>query len=274
MKATGANGSNGKDGDSFFKSVTVGEDKVTIVLNNSTNTTFELPLFDSFKKVRDRLQSMVFVPDYLDGQIGVVNNQVMSLRYHVKPALVANYLAAHIESMTFVGEDVAVTRATSACMTIGSVTHDGNGLLTITVTPSEFVAQKGYSFALDIEADGSSYRTAYTPAFLVVLPEKVAIGVNGLYAGMGTVKVGQYMQLFAVLFPDYANSRTIKWTSSDPTRATVNQSGIVAVVDGAANGDFTITATTVNNKTATLNLKIVDEKIQIDTDQLTQAMAQ
>ncbi len=68
--------------------------------------------------------------------------------------------------------------------------------------------------------------------------------------------------------------RTIKWTSSDPTRATVNQSGIVAVVDGAANGDFTITATTVNNKTATLNLKIVDEKIQIDTDQLTQAMAQ
>ncbi|MCR5315218.1 MAG: Ig-like domain-containing protein [Bacteroidaceae bacterium] len=67
---------------------------------------------------------------------------------------------------------------------------------------------------------------------------------------------------------------TIKWTSSDPTRATVNQSGIVAVVDGAANGDFTITATTVNNKTATLNLKIVDEKIQIDTDQLTQAMAQ
>lgn len=104
--------------------------------------------------------------------------------------------------------------------------------------------------------------------------EQVAIGVNGLYAGMGTVKVGQYMQLFAVLFPDYATSRSIKWTTSDPTRATVNQSGIVAVVDGAANGDFTITATTVNNKTATLNLKIVDEKIQIDTDQLTQAMAQ
>ena len=42
-----------------------------------------------------------------------------------------------------------------------------------------------------------------------------------------------------------------------------------------ATGDVSaITATTVNNKTATLNLKIVDEKIQIDTDQLTQAMAQ
>ena len=247
---------------------------MTIVLNNSTNTTFELPLFDSFKKVRDRLQSMVFVPDYLDGQIGVVNNQATTLRYHVKPASVATYLAAHPEAMKFVGEDVAVTRATSATMTIGSVSHDGNGMLTLNVTPAGFAPQKGYAFALDIEADGSSYRTAYTPAFLIVMPEKVAIGVNGLTAGMGTVKVGQYMQLFAVLFPDYATNRTVKWTTSDPTRATVNQSGIVAVTGGAADGDFTITATTVNNKTATLNLKIVDEKLQIDTDQLTQAMAQ
>jgi hypothetical protein len=245
---------------------------VTIVL--ADGTTFELPLFDSFKKVRDRLQSMVYVPDYQDGQIGVSNDVAQTLRYHVKPAAVATYLADHTNAMTFVGEDVAITRATAATLTIGSATHDGNGMLALSVTPSGFAPQAGYAFALDIEADGSSYRTVYTPAFLVVQPERIAIGVNGLYAGMGTVTAGKYLQLFVVFFPDYATSRNIIWTTSDAARATVSQSGIVAVTDLAPDGEFTITATTTNGKTASLTFKIVDEKLQIDTDQLVQSMAQ
>ena len=91
---------------------------------------------------------------------------------------------------------------------------------------------------------------------------------------MGTVTAGQYLQLFTVFFPDYATSRGITWTSSDTSRATVNQSGIVAVIDNAPNGEFTITAETTNGKKALLALKIVDEKLQIDTDQLKQSMAQ
>ena len=278
VKATGEKGEKGDPGtttvtgDSFFKSITVGTDAVTFELSNGT--TLELPLYDSFKKVRDRLQSMVYMPDYFDGQIGVTNGTAQTLNYFVKPASVATYLAANLSSMKFVGEDVTITRSTSASITINSATHDGNGLLSLNVTPSGFAAQAGYAFALDIEADGSSYRTTYTPAFLIVLPEKIAIGVYGLYPGMGVVTAGQYLQLFTVFFPDYATSRGITWSSSDTTRGTVNLSGIVAVADNAPDGDFTVTATTTNGKTATLNLTIVDKKIQIDTDQLKQAMAQ
>ena len=278
VKATGEKGEQGEPGittvtgDPLFKSITVGTDLVTFELSNGT--VFELPLYDSFKKVRDRLQSMVYIPDYFDGQIGVINNTAQTLSYFVKPAAVATYLAAHTDAMKFVGEDVAVTRATKASLTINSATHDGNGLLTLNVTPAGFEAQAGYAFALDIEADGSSYRTTYTPAFLVVQPEQIAIGVNGLSLGMGMVTVGQYLQLFAVFFPEYVTSRGITWTSSDTTRATVNQSGVVAVADKAPNGEFTITAETTNGKKATLTLKIVDAKLQIDTDQLTQDMAQ
>ena len=116
--------------------------------------------------------------------------------------------------------------------------------------------------------------TTYTPAFLVVEPENIAIGVMGLYAGMGTVTAGQYLPLFVVFDPDYVTNRGITWSCDDPTRATVNQSGIVSVVDNAPDGTFTITATTTNNKKATLTLKIVDEKLQIDTTQLLQQMAQ
>ena len=275
VKATGEKGEPGATtviGDPLFKSIDVGTDKVTFVLTSGTS--LELPLYDSFKKVRDRLQSMVYMPDYFDGQIGITNDEVLTLRYNVKPASVATYLAAHTDAMQFVGEDVVVTRGTAASIAISGATHDGNGLLTLTAIPTGFVAQQGYAFALDIEADGSSYRTTYTPAFLIVLPEKIAIGIYGLYPGMGVVTAGEYLQLFTVFFPDYVTSRGITWTSSDTTRATVNLSGIVAVADNAPDGEFTITGTTTNGKTAMLNLKIVDKKIQIDTDQLKQAMAQ
>ena len=167
-----------------------------------------------------------------------------------------------------------MTRATTASLDITNATA-ADGLLSLKVTPKDFVAQNGYAFALDIEADGSSYRTAYTPTFLIVEAEKIALGINGLYPGMGIVTTGKYLQLFVVFFPDYTTSRGITWTSSDEKRATVSPSGIVAVTKDAPNGEFTITATTTNGKQASLTFRIVDEKLQIDTDeQLLQSMAQ
>ena len=219
------------------------------------------------------LQSIVYVPDFFDGQIGVKNATAQTLRYQVKPAAVATYLAEHTSAMKLVGEDVAMTRATSASLTIGSATA-ADGLLALTVTPAGFAAQQGYAFALDIEADGSNYRTTYTPAFLIVDADKIAIGVNGLYPGMGVVNCGKYLQCFVVFFPDYTTSRGITWTSSDTSRATVNKDGVVAVADNAADGEFQITATATNGKTASLSFKILDKKLQLDTDQLNQSLAQ
>ena len=54
----------------------------------------------------------------------------------------------------------------------------------------------------------------------------------------------------------------------------MNNSGVVGVVDGAADGEFTITATTTNGKSASLTFKIVDQKLTIDTNQLNQSLAQ
>ena len=186
----------------------------------------------------------------------------------------ATYLAVHSDAMSLVGEDVMTTRATAeASLAITSAAADED-MLSIRVTPTGFAAQKGYAFALDIEADGSSYRTAYTPTFLIVEAEKIALGINGLYPGMGIVTTGKYLQLFVVFFPDYTTSRGITWTSSDEKRATVSPSGIVAVTKDAPPGEFTLTATTTNGKHASRTFRIVDETIEIDTDQLNQSMAQ
>lgn len=77
-----------------------------------------------------------------------------------------------------------------------------------------------------------------------------------------------------MFFPDYVTSRGITWESSDFTRATVNKTGVVAVTEKAADGPFTITATSTNGKTASLKFNIVDEQLQIDTDQLNQYLAE
>ena len=58
----------GDKGDAFFQNVVVGEAEVTFTLADGT-TTFTLPLMDTFKKVRDRVQSIVFIPENLDGMM-------------------------------------------------------------------------------------------------------------------------------------------------------------------------------------------------------------
>ena len=264
-----AQGDKGDDGDAFFQSVVVGEAEVTFTLADGT-TTFTLPLMDTFKKVRDRVQSIVYVPDYFDGQIGVRNDEEQTIRYQVKPAVVATYLADNRDAMMLVGEEVKTTRADGAGIDITGASATRSGALILSVKPTGFEAQLGYAFALDIEADGSSYRTAYTPTFLIVEAEKIALGVIGLYPNMGVVTGGKYFQLYVVFFPDWTTSRGITWTSSDEKMATVSPSGIVAVVDNSPDGEFTITATTTNGKKASLTFKIVDGMLTIDTDQLHQ----
>lgn len=264
----GKDGADGKDGDSFFKSIEVGTDAVVFTL--ADGTTFEMPVFDSFKKVRDRVQSIVYVPDYFDGQIGVRNDEEQTIRYQVKPAVVATYLADNREAMMLVGEEVKTTRADGAGIAITGASATRSGALILSVKPTGFEAQLGYAFALDIEADGSSYRTAYTPTFLIVEAEKIALGVIGLYPNMGVVTGGKYFQLYVVFFPDWTTSRGITWTSSDEKMATVSPSGIVAVVDNAPDGEFTITATTTNGKKASLTFKIVNGMLTIDTEQFHQ----
>ena len=222
----------------------------------------------------DMIESIVYVPDYFDGKIGVTNGQELNLRYQVRPASLASVLANNTGLMSLIGEDVAITRGTSASLTISSAAATPEGILQLRVKPAGFEAQKGYAFALDVTAEDGSFTSPYTPAFLIVEADEIALGIVGLFAGMGTVTVGSYLQLFVVFFPDYVTSRDVTWTSSDETRATVSGSGIIAVAEGALDGPFTITATTSNGKKASLTFNVKGGNIEINTDQLEQVMAQ
>ncbi len=62
------------------------------------------------------------------------------------------------------------------------------------------------------------------------------------------VYIGKTDSLTATVLPAYAADKTVTWTSSNTSVATVTQEGVVT---GVAEGTATITATTANGKTAT-----------------------
>ena len=269
VKAQGEKGEKGDDGDAFFKSVVVGETDVTFTLADGT-TTFTLPLMDTFKKVRDRVQSIVFIPENIDGMMTLQNGVQTTVRYRVMPEAVATALAtSYASTLSFIGEEVAVTRAiaTSAGITINSVANEGNGRLALTVTPSGMTAGKGYAFALVMNDGTSMYSTAYTSVFYAIPPVAIGIAADGILAGKGNVSVGSTVRLIALLVPTDTNMKGVTWTSSDTSVATVDANGLVTAKN---NGTATITVTSVAAPTVSKSITVTvsDGSITLNTDDL------
>lgn len=217
----------------------------------------------------DLIQSVVYVPDYSDGRIALVDGLTTTITYNVRPASVAQSLADNVGCLAFVGKEV-LTRADTAMLTIVSARATADGDLRLAVVHTGFVGGRDYAVALDIADGASQYRTAYTPVFLTVAVESIAIAAPSLASGT-TVNAGRAVQLEAILTPSYATDRRVAWRSSDPTVATVSSSGLlVAVADGRA----TVTATTPNGKVATLAFTIADGDILISGSDLSQTAAE
>lgn len=263
-----AQGDKGDKGDAFFQSVVVGEAEVTFTLADGT-TTFTLPLMDTFKKVRDRVQSIVFIPENIDGMMTLQNGVQTTVRYRVMPEAVATALAtSYASTLSFIGEEVAVTRGiASAGITIDGVANEGNGRLALTVTPSGMTAGQGYAFALVMNDGTSMYSTAYTSVFYAIPPVAIGIAADGILAGKGNVSVGSTVRLIALLVPTDTNMKGVKWTSSDATVATVDANGLVTA---HGNGTATITVTSTADPTVSKSITVTvsDGTITLNIDDL------
>ena len=81
----------------------------------------------------------------------------------------------------------------------------------------------------------------------VVLPSK------------GSVMIGQTKQLAAKILPSNASDKTLRWTSSDDSIASVSQTGLVTA---HVIGNVTITVKTVNDKTDICKLRVTPISVQ------------
>lgn len=263
----GEKGEKGEDGDSFFDNVMIGDTDVTFTLADGTE--FKLPLMDTFKKVRDRVQSIVYIPDYLDGMMTLRDGVPTTVRCRVMPEVVASALANdYASTLSFVSEEVAITRAAgSASLTISNVVDEGNGRLAITVTPNGLEATRGYAFALQMNDGTSMYSTTYTPVFYAIAPLAIGISADGVVAGKGFVSVGNTLQLFPIFMPTNTNMKGVTWSSSDPSVVSVSDTGLVT---SQGNGSVTITVTSTANPAvnASIVISTVNGIITVNSDDL------
>ena len=132
-----------------------------------------------------------------------------------------------------------------------------------TIAEAQTICQKiGLKFAYNLDGGGSTetligkypVNTVYegtkgrkVPTFIVFngkdtfsIPSIVRVSGITLLSHSGTVKEGEGLTVEAVVTPSNATDKSIIWTSSDPTVATVSAGRITGISEGTA----TITATT------------------------------
>ncbi len=79
--------------------------------------------------------------------------------------------------------------------------------------------------------------------------ESIELNVNE-----GNVYVGDKLTLSATIYPSNASNKTVTWTSSNSSVATVDKNGLV---EGQSSGTVTITAKSNNGKTAIANITVI-----------------
>lgn len=84
------------------------------------------------------------------------------------------------------------------------------------------------------------------------------------------MKAGETFQLTATVLPDNATNKTLAWTSSNPSVATVDDEGLVTAV---ASGSATVTASTTDGSnlsaTCAVSVYVPASAISLNTDNLT-----
>jgi prepilin-type N-terminal cleavage/methylation domain-containing protein len=131
-----------------------------------------------------------------------------------------------------------------------------NSLLSIKGTlPDDGSVEIGKNKVESADLIINGYEITYNSGVYTVVGKVNGIRVKGISLNTESeiMSVGDTYQLVATIKPSNATDKSITWTSSDETVATVDEKGLVTAIGG---GTATITATTSNGKTATVTIKI------------------
>ena len=176
------------------------------------------------------LQSLVFVPEHSSGCIRVDGTSAMTIRYRAEHKKLIPELVNNSNGFKFEGKSLSETPS----LTINKITGDeASGVLTLEVTPTA-----GFEHDLNPLL---LFTSAYTPVLVVVHP------TNLTFSGINTSQVlvaGDSYRLEPIFTPTYTTEKGITWSSSNTQVATVDESGLLTLLD---NGQTTINITSTDN---------------------------
>jgi len=167
----------------------------------------------------------------------------------IAPTIVTSVDISVAKSNIVIGEEIQITKVLEPSDTTTT-------LITYTSQPSGIVEIDSFGKILGVSA-GTTTITGTTANGLTdtleitvssVLAESVSISSTN-----STIYLGSTTQVTSTILPSNTTNKTITYTSSNTGVATVTSTGLVTSVSP---GNTTITATTSNGKTASLNIKV------------------
>lgn len=153
------------------------------------------------------------------------------------------------------------------------------GTEAITSKPTEFAGTytKDSADTVTCNVEGAKYfRIDHTTAGavyvdkIIVTYKAAPVAVAGVEVtqddGQNTVFVGHTLPLTATVTPAEAENTAVEWTTSDATKATVDENGVVT---GVAEGTVTITATSKENADISDSIELTVATLVSDKDKVT-----
>ena len=112
-----------------------------------------------------------------------------------------------------------------------------------------------------ITISGLNNYNSYTQKTFKIIKQDTTISVTGISLNKTTtsIEVGKTETLIATITPSNATNKTVTWTSSDTSMATVDSNGKVTA---KKIGTATITATTSNGKTSTCKVTVIKKEVK------------
>ena len=157
------------------------------------------------------------------------------------------------ENALTIGDTSQLTVNYSAGTTVMNTTYSSNNTSVATVSPTGLVtavAQGSATITASAESDGNGH---YVTATITITVSPVKVTSVSLDSASESVKVGKTVTLVATVYPSSATNKSVTWSSSNTSVATVAN----GVVTGVAAGTATITVTTVDqSKTATCTVTV------------------
>ena len=196
----------------------------------------------------EEIKGLIYTDELGNSNLPLLSGETVKLGYEIYP-----------ENVTF--NDVLWTSSNEAVATVSedgvvrAIEGDGTTFSVIQLAPVGAFSGSGLYATLKVVVSNS-----------MVQAQSISIS-----SGATEVYAGEKLQLTATILPENSTYKTVKWSSSDESIATVDENGLVTgVVNEIENADVTITATALDgsNKsesmTITVKQPVHPEEVTID----------